>query len=231
MVQAARTSITELSDPWGLGTFCRALGSSTHSPSATNLYWYRPGGKARVVFQSPSPCRFKGVACGDQALNSPHKETCFAWGALKENATGTTLLGGVAPGFSPRAVCSGVLVGVAGIVGLGLTTMRGCRPSDAGAAGRDEEAADMEEAGEVAPPQCWPGRCPETAEPEENREASPADDEPGPDGAGVAGGFTAASGTRGLFVLSIFLFCIISFLSFITGSRRPSKWTQRCLYC
>ena len=33
-----RTSITELSEPCGLGRFSRAFGSCSHCPSTTNLY-------------------------------------------------------------------------------------------------------------------------------------------------------------------------------------------------
>jgi len=60
-----------------------------HCPSTTNLYSYRPGGRARLVAQCPLHVRFMGVASGDHALKPPQTETRCAWGSSNANVTST----------------------------------------------------------------------------------------------------------------------------------------------
>ena len=82
-----RTCTTELSVPCALNTCSEAFGSGSHCPSTTNLYSWRPGGKARLASQSPPFCRFMGVASGDQALNPPQSDTRWAWGSKSAKPT------------------------------------------------------------------------------------------------------------------------------------------------
>src|SRR6185369_7393566 len=67
---------TEFKVPGSFLTFSTALGSCIHSPSAINLYSYRPGGKSARNSQ-PSATLFILMACSFHPLKLPARMTSF----------------------------------------------------------------------------------------------------------------------------------------------------------
>jgi hypothetical protein len=92
------TSTTELSEPNAFAVCLLAAGSAIHSPSTTNLYSYRPGGRvSRFSQRQLLSRRIIRTDVADQPLKSPLTKTHSAWGLSRVKWTSTDLVWGLDP--------------------------------------------------------------------------------------------------------------------------------------
>jgi hypothetical protein len=105
-------STTELVEPNEFAVCLLAAGSAIHSPSTTNLYSYRPGGRVSRFSQRQLPSRrIIRTDVADHPLKSPLTKTPSACGLSRVKWTSTDLVWGLHPwlAFSRLWLCLDML--------------------------------------------------------------------------------------------------------------------------
>src|SRR5574338_605203 len=103
-VRGPDTRTTELADPKSSSAARGAAGSTVTSPSTTNAYTWRPGGRRSDTAHFPvSESRWSGVATGFQPLKLPTSATREAFGADSSKRTTSRA--------APRAASDTAVVG------------------------------------------------------------------------------------------------------------------------